>query len=369
MGRFFDTVSLAAVLVVGLLLTAFAQARPGTFVLISGWVALLAYASTVGVVTMVLRDRGVVTDGRAPMAAGLLLWILSAVAMLFPAAGSAMSSWLAGERLPSSVLPPLLQATGAVGVGLGFLTWAHGLVARCTRAEQNVEDREERNSELLRTLCTREEQLRAALTVDPQTGLLNRAGFLRRLDETILRDARLRKPLAFLLTEVDDTGHGGPPNGGAMKQLAHALQASTRGTDSVGRIGERQLAAVLGECRDPGPAVNRLVLALDGRSRSSAERSFHLRVGTVLVEEPGRGVEMPELFRLAEDALASLRGARGRVWAKRTHTPSTRPEGGLPALPAKDEVQQEGQQQRDQNRGGDGKNEREAVLPDHHVAG
>jgi hypothetical protein len=75
---------------------------------------------------------------------------------------------------------------------------------------------------------------------------------------------------------------------------------------------------VLTECDDPGPAVNRVFRALQASTDFEGATTVHVAIGAVTIEDPGSGVELQELFRLAEGALASVRGTGGSLCARRT---------------------------------------------------
>jgi GGDEF domain-containing protein len=127
-----------------------------------------------------------------------------------------------------------------------------------------------------------EEKLREAATLDDLTGTLNRRAFLTRLDEVMHRDARLKKPMAFVLIDIDgfrriNAEAGRVIGDRALRTVARAVQASTRGTDYVGRIGGDELAIVLGECFDPRPAVDRVFVALHGETNGGRRAPAHRR--------------------------------------------------------------------------------------------
>jgi GGDEF domain-containing protein len=103
-----------------------------------------------------------------------------------------------------------------------------------------------------------------------------------------------------------------------LKTVVAAIQGATRGTDVVGRLGGDEFGIVLGECEDPRPAVNRLFLALQAGNAVDGAVPVHVAVGAVTVENPAMGVDTAELFRLAEGALASVRGHAGSLCARRT---------------------------------------------------
>jgi diguanylate cyclase (GGDEF)-like protein len=96
------------------------------------------------------------------------------------------------------------------------------------------------------------ERLAAASRTDPETGLLNRRGFVERLDEELARSRRSQRPVALVITDVDRLqalndrlGHAAGDR--VIAQMARTLAEHRRATDIVGRIGADEVAMVLPE--------------------------------------------------------------------------------------------------------------------------
>lgn len=121
-----------------------------------------------------------------------------------------------------------------------------GIAARLLSYEwESIERRAE-----LRRLRGR---LPKSANVDPETGLLNRDGFLDLLDHDWRLAERGAVESVLVAFRVDGDSDRSP-NGDAMGKLAlkiaaEVLEASVRTTDRVGRIGESTLAATLVGCR------------------------------------------------------------------------------------------------------------------------
>jgi diguanylate cyclase (GGDEF)-like protein len=142
-----------------------------------------------------------------------------------------------------------------------------GIAARLLGYEwESVERRAE-----LRRLRGR---LPESANVDPETGLLNREGFLELLDHDWRLAERGTVESALVAFRV-----AGDPNGDAMARLAlkiaaEVLEASVRETDRVGRVGGATLAATLVGCRlEQAPAfVERFRAALGRVTRDGNPR-------------------------------------------------------------------------------------------------
>jgi diguanylate cyclase (GGDEF)-like protein len=140
-------------------------------------------------------------------------------------------------------------------------------------------------------------EIRDVRSCDEVTGALNRTSFLKRLDEAILRDARLGKSLSFLLVDIEgfraiNAERGRLGGDDVLKSVSQAIQGATRGTDFVGRMGGDEFGVVLNECEDSRPAVNRLFVALQALNADSGGAPVHVSVGAVTIETPSN-VEVP----------------------------------------------------------------------------
>lgn len=231
-----------------------------------------------------------------------------------------------GPALVALVLTPTREAAcaaaGNAAMAIAFVMWTQRLTAESHHLKL-------RESALRKDLQTLEEsleaqgrELRDARTHDPGTGALTRSAFLRRFEETIARDGRMGKSAAFLLIDVEgfkaiNIEKGRIGGDAILKRVAGALADATRGSDCVGRLGGDEFGLVLHECDDPGPAVNRIFRNLKLTSQGDAA-AIQVAIGAVTIEDPSAGVELSELFRLAEGALASVRGTGGNLCARRS---------------------------------------------------
>ena len=216
-----------------------------------------------------------------------------------------------------------IAAAGTAAMAAGWVVWVSRLVADAHHVQLRETALRGEMSSLEEKVEAQARELRDVRTRDAVTGTLNRSGLLLKLDETIVRDARLGKAVGFLLVDIEgfkeiNIERGRIGGDAALTRVAYALEAATRGTDCVGRLGGDEFGVVLTECDDPGPAVNRIFEALHSSSDGDSANNLHVAIGAVTIEDPASGVELQELFRLAEGALASVRGTGGSLCARRT---------------------------------------------------
>lgn len=244
------------------------------------------------------------------------LWLapIVAVAAAVPAAAGA---WIA---------PSGRMLAAAIGAGVASAT-ALLIAARSGRERSRLAAM---HATLQKNVATLERQVREqsellekTRSLDEVTGVLNRRTFLSRVDEAIQRDARLRKPLAFILVDIDgfrrmNAEHGRLVGDEALQEVARALRGATRGTDAVGRLGGDEFGAVLGECSDPRPAIDRLFVALEGRTVGHGGARLSAAVAAVRIENPWQGWDVAEVLRSAEEAMVDIRGKGGGRCATRT---------------------------------------------------
>jgi diguanylate cyclase (GGDEF)-like protein len=214
-------------------------------------------------------------------------------------------------------------AAGNAAMGVAFVAWMQRLLAEGHHLRRRENILQGDLASLEEKVQAQARELREVNIRDAASGVLNRSAFLLRLDEAIARDGRLGKSVAFLLVDIEgfkaiNIERGRIGGDATLRRVARALQDATRGTDFIGRLGGDEFGVVLTECDDPGPAVNRIFLNLQNRSEGDATMAVHIAVGAVTIENPAIGVELHELFRVAEGALASVRGTGGSLCARRT---------------------------------------------------
>jgi diguanylate cyclase (GGDEF)-like protein len=214
-----------------------------------------------------------------------------------------------------------VAAVGSALMATVFVVWMQRLVLAMHQINLHQGTLRGDLATIQETVQNQARELRDARSHDATTGALNRGAFLRRLEETIARDGRLGKTLSFLLVDVEgfkalNVERGRLGGDAILERVAHALADATRGTDWVGRLGGDEFGVVLNECDDPGPAVNRIFANLQPATKG--EETVRVAVGAVTIENPSAGVELSALFRVAEAALASVRGTGGNLCARRS---------------------------------------------------
>lgn len=241
---------------------------------------------------------------RAPMAWTVLGWIGVVPAAVVAWRAPSTLAWIA-----------VAGSAAAAGIAVGILIWSDRRLRRARAMQKSLGTE---IAALERKIREQGEALNQARTIDETTGVLKRSAFLERFAEALARDARLEKPLALLLLDIEGFRKINEENGRTvgdevLSVVTRSLRAATRGTDIVGRVGDDELAVVLGECADPRPAIDRLFLTLDGLRVAEGKVRVRVAIGAALVEDPQEGWELPEIVREAEVAVNAIRGRGGGI--------------------------------------------------------
>jgi two-component system, cell cycle response regulator len=177
------------------------------------------------------------------------------------------------------------------------------LVARC-----RTQIRYHRSQQRLRT--AHERNVAMAIT-DGLTGLHNRRYLSNHLTALIEREARLAKPLAVMMIDIDhfksvnDT-HGHPAGDEVLRAVANRLSCELRGYDTVARWGGEEFAVVL---PDANAAVASVVAERLRNAVASNAVAVSAPVGEVKVTV-SVGVAVAERGRASgEQLIASADGA------------------------------------------------------------
>jgi len=157
----------------------------------------------------------------------------------------------------------------------------------------------------------------AAFT-DHLTGLANRRRFERQLEREVARTHRYGRPFCLLMLDIDhfkqvnDT-HGHEAGDEALRRLAIALQAGTRGIDTVARIGGEEFALVLPET-DAARGLEVAERLRQEIKEAEIPEAGHITVSIGLAECTDAYGDARELFSAADAALyEAKRLGRDRV--------------------------------------------------------
>ena len=93
-------------------------------------------------------------------------------------------------------------------------------------------------------------QAEALAERDPLTGVLNRRGFMRALEQAIAFADRYQEPAAVVFLDLDgfkavNDGYGHAAGDAVLKHVTRILMSNVRESDSVGRLGGDEFGVVL----------------------------------------------------------------------------------------------------------------------------
>ena len=173
------------------------------------------------------------------------------------------------------------------------------------------------------TIVSRSERLRVLSTHDVLTSLYNRAYFIERLREELLRAKRYSRPLAVAVLDLDffknvndEWGHHA--GDAVLREVAQLLRSDMRRTDIVARYGGEEFALIFPETTgvEARLKLDRVRQHLsDARfdiPKVSRELSISFSGGVAAAPDDGMAVE--ELIALADQRLmAAKKGGRDRV--------------------------------------------------------
>lgn len=158
-------------------------------------------------------------------------------------------------------------------------------------------------------------KLEDAARTDSLTGVLNRRALDDVLERELARARRAKRPTALIMVDLDrfkryNDRHGHPAGDDALRVAALAIEASTRATDSVARLGGEEFAVVVPESDTAGAMV------VAERIRRSVELEFsgeepEVTASCGVASYPEDGLERPALLAAADRALYAAK-ARGR---------------------------------------------------------
>ena len=170
--------------------------------------------------------------------------------------------------------------------------------------------------------------------LDPPTGLYNRQGMARRIQELGSYAFREHGSLACVVLALDldsDAAASGDAAAAAILKSVQAIKAASRLSDVIGRLGPTEFA-VIAPSTDPSGALHlaeRMVRAIRESSTASGQRLpvRQVRVGYEAVSNVGYAPIQPvDLLVRASAALRRGTEVGGRSWIRRY-------DEGLPSAP------------------------------------
>ena len=322
----------ALLLLATLLLPGSAQRQDGPLLAIAG-VALLVAA-----VLITVYDR-------------LPIWLLK----LAPGLGTGLVALVVGFAGPSaSAAYAMYLVWVVIAAGCFFsvrLTLAHGLVAIVAYAiAMKVSGYQGLfGLQLAMTagtgvvaagvMCGLASQLREVMArledaarTDPLTGVLNRLALADAFERELVRARRVDRAVGLVMLDLDhfkryndEWGH--PEGDEALRRAATAIEHSTRGIDTVARLGGEEFAIIVPEADTAG------ALVLAERVRRAVELEFSgeqppLTASCGVASFPADGFERSALLAAADRALyeAKAQGRNRAVASRGEREPGSRPQ-------------------------------------------
>jgi diguanylate cyclase (GGDEF)-like protein len=162
---------------------------------------------------------------------------------------------------------------------------------------------------------------KAAASIDPLTGMLNRRGFAEACTRVIEREANAGRPVTALIFDIDhfkgiNDRFGHPAGDELLRLFATLVVGNLRISDLSGRIGGEEFAALLPCSLEEGVvAAERVRLAFADAGITVEEGPVDTTVSVGVAGGPA-GTELEVLLAAADTALyQAKRGGRNRVAA------------------------------------------------------
>jgi diguanylate cyclase (GGDEF)-like protein len=167
-------------------------------------------------------------------------------------------------------------------------------------------------------------------SVDPLTGLMNRASFDRALALAITHAARTQSPAAVLFMDLDGFKAVNDQRGHAvgdvlLREVAARIMACVREDDLLARYGGDEFVVLLEQLTDPGVvhAIATRVIEALSRSFAADGLTVHLSVSIGVALFPEHGGSAEELLACADTAMYEAKrkgGDRYLIAASRERT-------------------------------------------------
>lgn len=286
---------------------------------------------------------GGMTDAVLRFDGGLRLrdWNASATALLGldAASGGARIEDLLGAPIGSF---PREDGSTATIAGVGGLritmVRSHGGVTAIIRDPEASPEAERLGRELRgtieellqarRTIELQRQEIERASTIDPLTGMANRAAIIERLRVEVAQARRYLHPVGVALIDLDgfaelNREHGTDGGDAALREAALRLRLRVREADELGRVGSDSFLAVLPHTEESGAATfaDAVQHRLGLRPVAIGESEVRLTASIgVAVMRSGEDLDVDGLLARAQEAVASAKRAGGnRIALDRLH--------------------------------------------------
>lgn len=227
-----------------------------------------------------------------PLYAALLAWMAWHAGWRAGLAGVVLVAL--GAILKAALLPPLHAQLWLTALDIAGAGAVQSLLVAAVSRWRAALDRESENAR-----------------TDTLTGLANRRGFQEALDRDLIRQQRSRRPLGLALIDIDgvrevNDSEGHSAGDELMQEVAHALSATIRRTDSCGRLHGTMFAASLPDCDESAAesVIGKLEAAL---SRVLGDRPQPVSHAVGFVIATASSAERDHLLDAAAEALQVAR--------------------------------------------------------------
>ncbi|HEX7965742.1 MAG TPA: EAL domain-containing protein [Gammaproteobacteria bacterium] len=163
-----------------------------------------------------------------------------------------------------------------------------------------------------------EEEMRRLANYDHLTGLPNRTLFLDRMEQSLARARRSRKPMALLFIDVDrfksvndSLGHNVGDQ--MLYQIGQRLLECVRTSDTVARLGGDEFTVIIEDCNEPQSVTLTCERILSSLSESMLLEGTEVNLGASIGVSmyPGDGTTVQALLQNADSAMYKAK-ERGR---------------------------------------------------------
>jgi diguanylate cyclase (GGDEF)-like protein len=166
-------------------------------------------------------------------------------------------------------------------------------------------------------LGRREDRLWGVSITDPLTGLANRRYFEQRLDEALALCARIRRPLALLIIDVDflktfNDKHGHRTGDAVIRAVAGCLAKSCRASDVAARYGGDEFVVLAPStgADDAAAMARRASALLADISRACGPEEYPLSISVGIADLDAADTrDAKGLFEAADAALLRAKSA------------------------------------------------------------